>query len=186
MGAASTVRPQFLYFYPDWNQIKVCPDEGLIEWLTAICRSFASIVITKSCFLAVSLQFGRTVCPWMVVWIVSIGIVLKKTKKTLFDATFHNIYRSCVLSFQSVSSPLQSLQQRTWLIHWSLFVFFNHPKGRDNIIELFLYQPQWVSLFSNSGHLFRYKTCHLTVVMSFLSTWMYFWFKMRCCVYRLF
>lgn len=48
----------------------------------------------------------------------------------------------CVLSFQSVSSPLQSLQQRTWLIHWSLFVFFNHPKGRDNIIELFLYQPQ--------------------------------------------
>ena len=47
----------------------------------------------------------------------------------------------CVPS-QSVSSPLQSLQQRTWLIHWSLFVFFNHPKGRDNIIELFLYQPQ--------------------------------------------
>ncbi|ROJ29344.1 Eukaryotic translation initiation factor 3 subunit E-A [Anabarilius grahami] len=42
----------------------------------------------------------------------------------------------------TVSSPLQSLQQRTWLIHWSLFVFFNHPKGRDNIIELFLYQPQ--------------------------------------------
>ncbi|TNN45089.1 Eukaryotic translation initiation factor 3 subunit E [Liparis tanakae] len=45
-------------------------------------------------------------------------------------------------SAQSVTSPLQALQQRTWLIHWSLFVFFNHPKGRDNIIELFLYQPQ--------------------------------------------
>ncbi|KAF7691268.1 hypothetical protein HF521_011565 [Silurus meridionalis] len=41
----------------------------------------------------------------------------------------------------SVSSPLQSLEQRTWLIHWSLFVFFNHPEGRDNIIDLFLYQP---------------------------------------------
>lgn len=53
----------------------------------------------------------------------------------------------CVLCSQSVSSPLQSLQQRTWLIHWSLFVFFNHPKGRDNIIELFLYQPQWASSF---------------------------------------
>merc|ERR1719411_2565436 len=25
-------------------------------------------------------------------------------------------------------SNLQTLQQRTWLIHWSLFVFFNHPK----------------------------------------------------------
>ncbi|KAI5606599.1 eukaryotic translation initiation factor 3 subunit E-A [Silurus asotus] len=46
----------------------------------------------------------------------------------------------------TVSSPLQSLQQRTWLIHWSLFVFFNHPKGRDNIIELFLYQPQLENL----------------------------------------
>ena len=22
----------------------------------------------------------------------------------------------------------QQLQQRTWLLHWSLFVFWNHPK----------------------------------------------------------
>lgn len=42
-------------------------------------------------------------------------------------------------------SPLQTLQQRTWLIHWSLFVFFNHPKGRDLIIELFLYQKQYLN-----------------------------------------
>ena len=25
-------------------------------------------------------------------------------------------------------SSLQRLQQMTWLIHWSLFLFFNHPK----------------------------------------------------------
>merc|ERR1719284_1794830 len=42
-------------------------------------------------------------------------------------------------------SNLQTLQQRTWLIHWSLFVFFNHPKGRDLIIELFLYQKQYLN-----------------------------------------
>merc|ERR1719209_2003700 len=42
-------------------------------------------------------------------------------------------------------SPLQALQQRTWLIHWSLFVFFNHPKGRELIIELFLYQKQYLN-----------------------------------------
>merc|ERR1719225_1684978 len=30
-------------------------------------------------------------------------------------------------------SNLQTLQQRTWLIHWSLFVFFNHHKGKDLI-----------------------------------------------------
>merc|ERR1711992_154711 len=43
------------------------------------------------------------------------------------------------------SSALQTLQQRTWLIHWSLYVFFNHQKGRDLIIELFLYQKQYLN-----------------------------------------
>merc|ERR1719438_125883 len=32
-------------------------------------------------------------------------------------------------------SNLQTLQQRTWLIHWSLFVFFNHHKGKELIIN---------------------------------------------------
>ena len=41
-------------------------------------------------------------------------------------------------------NPLQVLQQRTWLIHWSLFVFFNHIKGRDMIIDMLLYKPQYV------------------------------------------
>merc|ERR1719411_2223531 len=45
----------------------------------------------------------------------------------------------------SFGSSLQTLQQRTWLIHWSLFVFFNHEKGRDLIIELFLYQKQYLN-----------------------------------------
>uniref|UniRef100_A0A3B3U2P7 Eukaryotic translation initiation factor 3 subunit E n=1 Tax=Poecilia latipinna TaxID=48699 RepID=A0A3B3U2P7_9TELE len=59
----------------------------------------------------------------------------------------------------SVSSPLQSLQQRTWLIHWSLFVFFNHPKGRDNIIDLFLYQPQYLNAIQTMcPHILRYLT----------------------------
>ena len=43
------------------------------------------------------------------------------------------------------NSALQTLQQRTWLIHWSLYVFFNHAKGRDLIIELFLYQKQYLN-----------------------------------------
>ncbi|KAG9509566.1 Eukaryotic translation initiation factor 3 subunit E, partial [Fragariocoptes setiger] len=39
------------------------------------------------------------------------------------------------------SSPVNSLhtlQQRTWLIHWSLFIFFNHPQGREFLTEMFL------------------------------------------------
>ena len=32
---------------------------------------------------------------------------------------------------------LQQLQQRVWLMHWSLFVFFEHENGRNAIIDLF-------------------------------------------------
>merc|ERR1711899_40271 len=45
----------------------------------------------------------------------------------------------------SFGTSLQTLQQRTWSIHWSLYVFFNHQKGRDLIIELFLYQKQYLN-----------------------------------------
>ena len=45
---------------------------------------------------------------------------------------------------RNFGSQLLALQQRTWLIHWSLFVFFNHPKGRDGIIDLF-FQPQYLN-----------------------------------------
>ncbi|KAI8587958.1 eIF3 subunit 6 N terminal domain-containing protein [Geranomyces variabilis] len=45
---------------------------------------------------------------------------------------------------RNFTSHLQALQQRSWLIHWSLFVFFNHPKGRDGIVDLF-FQPQYLN-----------------------------------------
>ncbi|KAH9363611.1 hypothetical protein HPB48_004132 [Haemaphysalis longicornis] len=58
------------------------------------------------------------------------------------------------------SSALLSLQQRTWLIHWSLFVFFNHAKGRDLIIELFLGQAQYLNTIQTiCPHILRYLTC---------------------------
>merc|ERR1719153_2143743 len=54
-------------------------------------------------------------------------------------------------------SSLQTLQQRTWLIHWSLFVFFNHPKGRELIIEMFLYQQPYLNaLQTMCPHVLRY------------------------------
>jgi translation initiation factor 3 subunit E len=56
---------------------------------------------------------------------------------------------------------LVQLQQRTWLIHWSLFVFFNDPKGRgrDGIIDLFLYQPQYANAIQTvCPHILRYLT----------------------------
>ncbi|CAB3359994.1 eukaryotic translation initiation factor 3 subunit E [Cloeon dipterum] len=55
------------------------------------------------------------------------------------------------------ANPLQVLQQRTWLIHWSLFVFFNHAKGRDHIIEMFLYRPNYLNAIQTMcPHILRY------------------------------
>lgn len=33
---------------------------------------------------------------------------------------------------------LAQLHSRTWLAHWSLFVYFNHPQGRTLLLETFL------------------------------------------------
>ncbi|XP_050536025.1 eukaryotic translation initiation factor 3 subunit E [Daktulosphaira vitifoliae] len=54
-------------------------------------------------------------------------------------------------------SPLHLLQQRTWLIHWGLFVFFNHVKGRDLIIDMFLYRPNYLNAIQTMcPHILRY------------------------------
>ncbi|CAG0909375.1 unnamed protein product, partial [Cyprideis torosa] len=52
---------------------------------------------------------------------------------------------------------VDSLVQRTWLLHWSLFVFFNHVKGKDLIIDLFLYQQQYLNAIQTMcPHILRY------------------------------
>lgn len=53
---------------------------------------------------------------------------------------------------------MEQLQQRSWLIHWSLFVFFNHEKGRDGIIDLF-FQPAYLNTIQTTcPHVLRYLT----------------------------
>jgi len=55
------------------------------------------------------------------------------------------------------ASPLLALEQRTCLIHWSLYVFFNHPKGRELIIEMLLYQTQYLNAIQTTcPHILRY------------------------------
>ena len=43
-----------------------------------------------------------------------------------------------IIDSNSFTPVLTQLQQRTWLMHWALFVFFNHDNGRNAIIDLFL------------------------------------------------
>lgn len=55
-------------------------------------------------------------------------------------------------------NPLQQLQQRTWLIHWSLFVFFNHPDGRNGITDLLFSEKYLNTIQTNCPHILRYLT----------------------------
>lgn len=59
---------------------------------------------------------------------------------------------------------IQVLQQRTWLIHWSILVFFNHPKGRDLIIEMFLYKPLYLNAIQTMcPHIMRYLSVAVVI-----------------------
>ncbi|PWZ14344.1 Eukaryotic translation initiation factor 3 subunit E [Zea mays] len=53
------------------------------------------------------------------------------------------------------SSPLNQLQNRIWLMHWALFIFFNHENGRNGIIDLFFQDRYLNAIQSNAHHLIR-------------------------------
>mmetsp|Transcript_11927 Transcript_11927/g.32082 ORF Transcript_11927/g.32082 Transcript_11927/m.32082 type:complete len:498 (+) Transcript_11927:29-1522(+) len=60
-------------------------------------------------------------------------------------------------------NPLQQLQQRTWLIHWSLFIFFNHSNGRIAIIEMFFSDSYLNTIQTNCPHILRYLAAAVIV-----------------------
>jgi len=54
------------------------------------------------------------------------------------------------------TDALKQLQQRTWLLHWSLFVFWNIDDGRAKLIELFMTEKYMAALQISAPHLLRY------------------------------
>jgi len=57
------------------------------------------------------------------------------------------------------SKPLNLMTQRLWLMHWSLFVFFNCDEGRASLIDLFFQDPYLNAIQTLGQHLLRYLTC---------------------------
>lgn len=60
------------------------------------------------------------------------------------------------LSKAGRGSDAEVLQQRTWLLHWSLFVFANHPKGREALIDFYLQESNLNAIQLNAPWLLRY------------------------------
>ncbi|KAK7540576.1 eIF3 subunit 6 N terminal domain-containing protein [Phyllosticta citribraziliensis] len=54
------------------------------------------------------------------------------------------------------NNPLAQLQHRAWLIHWSLFPFFNHEAARDTLTELY-FSPAYINTIqANCPWILRY------------------------------
>lgn len=56
---------------------------------------------------------------------------------------------SNLLPTSSSDSALIQLQSRTWLLHWSLFVYFNHTQGRTLLLDTFL-SPAYLNTIQTS------------------------------------
>ncbi|VFQ72254.1 unnamed protein product [Cuscuta campestris] len=61
-----------------------------------------------------------------------------------------------IIDSKSFSVPLHQVQSRIWLMHWSLFIFFNHENGRSLIIDLFNQDKYLNAIQTNAPHLLRY------------------------------
>ncbi|XWS43106.1 hypothetical protein CRYUN_Cryun16bG0073600 [Craigia yunnanensis] len=61
-----------------------------------------------------------------------------------------------IIDSKSFSSPLNQLQNRIWLMHWSLFIFFNNDNGRTQIIDLFNQDKYLNAIQTSAPHLLRY------------------------------
>lgn len=61
-------------------------------------------------------------------------------------------------------SATEALTQRTWLLHWALFVFWNDPKrGLDHIIDWFTSEKYMQAIQTVAPHLLRYLTAAIVL-----------------------
>lgn len=63
------------------------------------------------------------------------------------------------MSSSNKISSLDALKQRTWLLHWSLFVFWNNStSGLESMVESFFSERYLQAITTNAPHLLRYLT----------------------------
>lgn len=91
---------------------------------------------------ATSATWGKLACEILTTnWEVVMEEV-NKVKESIDTKLFNN--------------PLAQLQHRTWLIHWTLFPFFNYEPARDLITELFFSAPFINTIQTNCPWILRY------------------------------
>ncbi|KAK4775983.1 hypothetical protein SAY87_023944 [Trapa incisa] len=74
-----------------------------------------------------------------------------------WDAALEELNRlKEIINSKNFASPLNQLQSRIWLMHWTLFIFFNNDNGRTQIIDLFNEDKYLNTIQTSAPHLLRY------------------------------
>lgn len=61
-----------------------------------------------------------------------------------------------IIDTRQFLNPTGQLQQRTWLLHWSLPIFFNAPDTRSQLLEFYQNDRTWSAIQTSCPHLLRY------------------------------
>ncbi|XP_062187626.1 eukaryotic translation initiation factor 3 subunit E-like [Phragmites australis] len=92
------------------------------------------------------------------------GLLASEILMQNWDAALEELNRlKEIIDSKDFSSPLNQLQNRIWLMHWSLFIFFNHENGRNGIIDLFFQDRYLNAIQANARHLLRYVATAVVV-----------------------
>ncbi|CAN6213541.1 unnamed protein product [Urochloa humidicola] len=93
------------------------------------------------------------------------GMLASEILNRNWDAALEELNRlkDVIDSKMDFSSPINQLQNRIWLMHWSLFIFFNHENGRNGIIDLFFQDRYLNAIQTNAHHLLRYLAVAVVV-----------------------
>ena len=85
------------------------------------------------------------------------GKLAADTLMVNYDGALEDLQRLReALDNQGFATPLMQLQQRTWLMHWSLHVFWNHENGKNALVDLFMQPPYLSAITTQAQHLLRY------------------------------
>jgi translation initiation factor 3 subunit E len=93
--------------------------------------------------------WGRLACEILVEDWEAASVAVEAVKTAL---------ESMVASNQTTA--LEALQQRTWLLHWSLFVYWNDSAkgGLEQLVDMFHSEKYKQAITTNAPHLLRYLT----------------------------
>ncbi|RPD60987.1 eukaryotic translation initiation factor 3 subunit 6 [Lentinus tigrinus ALCF2SS1-7] len=97
--------------------------------------------------LTISAHWGKLACDILTgKWDVALEEL--NTLRDAIDARTPSMPQFAAAS-SNADPALSQLHSRTWLLHWSLFVYFNHPQGRTLLLETFL-SPTYLNTIQTS------------------------------------